>query len=1008
MSGLKEKKEKRSLLRDPLQHLVKGFRGKNKSKPTEDPQQPPKEQKSPLLRGPGSDGHPMQNMNLTRHHSSSAHSAEVVLAPKNPIEAPHVMIKMSNGKKVDAQNTFSPQLSSEMSTSPNATLWSPSTPSSYQPVQPLPFPNQGERQGYTVFPSNPSPWTGGYDVQDTRGPIRTAQEVATYDNLLKEAQTLRGDLEKEYNLNRGSKEDVMQKINLKKIEIADAQKNKPTAEMYDEIIVSLSQELIDLERKVREIEARMRPLDRAIVDLKDVEDFISDRELDSDGALMVFEDIMKKMFEDINVSQHALTGEATSVGHLPRNVLDEMKGKMQTGALKKTDPGKMGSDELPDWVNFGNDYDTIQKMTTTSGYEANIRKKRKDKFQRVSRKMSSITEFTHSRTKNPARTEAFKFHAFDRADAFRNVDYMPRDEVYGKGFAVVPVAYSVTSEKSVTEDLLPMGTDSWMGFNQSGMTPPPSTQGSMRSAKSVADLQDVDQYPGIPGDSNEAESLKKGSRQGYQLQPVGSSEYTPGRPRIQSVGSGESLGRSPPISKNPSIPSEVQLVPATQAVPSLPPEEQLTSQERLTRRVESLKGQMPTEKKTDGESQSMAQEMAKMQLKKPTDKPKPSSSAPVTMDADLAVLAASVMSEAAATGKANVGVKLDLQIKEPPETEKKPATKPPPPPPKKAAPPPPPPPKRKGPPPPPPGKKAGGKAGGPPPPPGGRRKAGDGLQRAPEVIAMFQEMRKALLGNAAKASGGPKKIGGGAAADPAALMEELAKNSKYAAQVQADVENYGPVIEDLIKEVSGFEAEHMKDLIEFVKRVDSLLAELSDETAVLKQFEWPARYYTMLEAKGLYEELEKMKKAFKPWKKTAKNASEELKNIQKFMDKSKNRVDVILRTKDGDEKKFKENRIPWNSKIYTEVKIASLSALVVYMEIVLGEVDNVMSAAPGDASPQRSKAIEKSMGHLTGAINFAFKAHQFAGGFTESCNAKFAEIAAKTRELKSEVAGSAS
>ena len=69
----------------------------------------------------------------------------------------------------------------------------------------------------------------------------------------------------------------------------------------------------------------MRPLDRAIVDLKDVEDFISDRELDSDGALMVFEDIMKKMFEDINVSQHALTGEATSVGHLPRNVLDEMK-----------------------------------------------------------------------------------------------------------------------------------------------------------------------------------------------------------------------------------------------------------------------------------------------------------------------------------------------------------------------------------------------------------------------------------------------------------------------------------------------------------------------------------------------------------------------------------------------------------------------------------------------------------------------------------------------------------
>ena len=317
-------------------------------------------------------------------------------------------------------------------------------------------------------------------------------------------------------------------------------------------------------------------------------------------------------------------------------------------------------------------------------------------------------------------------------------------------------------------------------------------------------------------------------------------------------------------------------------------------------------------------------------------------------------------------GETKEEVKLKLDVKEPPPAPKKAPTKLPPPPPKKAAPPPPPPPRRKGAPPPPPGKKAGATKGGPPAPPGGRRKAGDGLQRAPEVIAMFQEMRKALLGDAAKGGGGPKKIGDGAAADPAALMEELAKNSKYAAQVQADVENYGSLIEDLIKEVSGFEAEDMKVLVEFVQRVDSLLAELSDETAVLKQFEWPARYYTMLEAKGLYAELEKMKKTFKSWEKTAKTGAEELKLIQKFMDKSKIRVEVILRTKDADEKKFRENKIPWNSKILTEVKIASLASLVVYMDIVLEEVQKVMKAAPEEPGQKRSKAMEKSMGFLTG------------------------------------------
>ena len=50
--------------------------------------------------------------------------------------------------------------------------------------------------------------------------------------------------------------DIEQKINATKLQIADVQKNKPSAEMYDEIIVSLSQELTDLEKKVREVTPR--------------------------------------------------------------------------------------------------------------------------------------------------------------------------------------------------------------------------------------------------------------------------------------------------------------------------------------------------------------------------------------------------------------------------------------------------------------------------------------------------------------------------------------------------------------------------------------------------------------------------------------------------------------------------------------------------------------------------------------------------------------------------------
>ena len=50
-----------------------------------------------------------------------------------------------------------------------------------------------------------------------------------------------------------SQEEVTQQITVTKIRIAEVQKTKPSAEMYDEIIVTLSQELTDLEKKVKEV-----------------------------------------------------------------------------------------------------------------------------------------------------------------------------------------------------------------------------------------------------------------------------------------------------------------------------------------------------------------------------------------------------------------------------------------------------------------------------------------------------------------------------------------------------------------------------------------------------------------------------------------------------------------------------------------------------------------------------------------------------------------------------------
>ncbi|CAD7695803.1 unnamed protein product [Ostreobium quekettii] len=325
--------------------------------------------------------------------------------------------------------------------------------------------------------------------------------------------------------------------------------------------------------------------------------------------------------------------------------------------------------------------------------------------------------------------------------------------------------------------------------------------------------------------------------------------------------------------------------------------------------------------------------------------------------------------------------------------------------PKKAAPPPPPPPPGKGgkggppPPPPPPGKK-GGKAPVPPPPPGGKRTTGDtGVKRQPQVIEMFQEVRRALLSNSKKPGEGHKKLGGASGpVDQSQMFAEIASKGSYQAQVQADIIKYADVIEELINEVKRFKARDMEHLEEFVNGVDKVLDELSDETAVLRKFEWPAsRFDTFREAVALSRELTEKRNKFKQWQRGQGKRADNLKEIQKYMEKVQDRMDVLNRTKESDEARFKNHDVPWNKKLMTEVKHASLHAMDLYMQVALDEAHEAMKSSLAD-----KKKREKALAVLTATIKFAFKVHQCVGGFNEGCSARFGEVSALTRQLTSE------
>ncbi len=125
-----------------------------------------------------------------------------------------------------------------------------------------------------------------------------------------------------------------------------------------------------------------------------------------------------------------------------------------------------------------------------------------------------------------------------------------------------------------------------------------------------------------------------------------------------------------------------------------------------------------------------------------------------------------------------------------------------------------------------------GKGPPPPPPPPGARGAGAGLgvRRAPEVVAMYQELRKALIGEKGGGKGGQKSGKGGArgSAEAGDFRAEIEGKSAYITAVKRDVEDYADFIRQLAGEVRRLRASSMPDLCTFVDVLDEALDVLFD------------------------------------------------------------------------------------------------------------------------------------------------------------------------------------
>ncbi|KAG0611672.1 hypothetical protein M758_7G157100 [Ceratodon purpureus] len=281
-------------------------------------------------------------------------------------------------------------------------------------------------------------------------------------------------------------------------------------------------------------------------------------------------------------------------------------------------------------------------------------------------------------------------------------------------------------------------------------------------------------------------------------------------------------------------------------------------------------------------------------------------------------------------------------------------------------PPPPPPPRGPGAPPPPP----------PPPPPMGglskmQGKGSDDVHRAPEIVEFYQSLMKRDAKTAvANTAGG---------SNPEArnnMIGEIENRSTHLLAIKADVETQGEFVMSLATEVRVAAYHDIKDVVEFVTWLDEELSFLVDERAVLKHFDWPeGKADAMREAAFEYQDLMKLLAEVSQYEDRPEVPCDKaLKKMLAALEKVEQSVYGLLRTRDMAMARYKEYNIPvqWmlDSGIVGKIKLASVKLARLYMKRVSMELERVGSL---------NEPVREFL--LLQGVRFAFRVHQFAGGF---------------------------
>ncbi|XP_028123495.1 protein CHUP1, chloroplastic [Camellia sinensis] len=269
----------------------------------------------------------------------------------------------------------------------------------------------------------------------------------------------------------------------------------------------------------------------------------------------------------------------------------------------------------------------------------------------------------------------------------------------------------------------------------------------------------------------------------------------------------------------------------------------------------------------------------------------------------------------------------------------------------------------------------------PPPPPSNLIIRSKAVRRVPEVMEFYRLLTKrdSQKENKTSPTGTPATI------NPRNMIGEIENRSTYVLAIKSDVETQGEFINSLIRAVETAEFTDMSDVEAFIKWLDGELSCLVDERAVLKHFpQWPEKKADALrEAAFSYRDLKNLESEVSSFKDNPKQLFiQSLRRIQALQDRLERSVNNIERMRDGTSKRYRELHIPWEWMLDTgvvgQMKLSSLTLAKAYMRRVTKELKYNESSQEQDL--------------LLQGVRFAFRVHQFAGGFDAETKHAFEEL----------------